>query len=134
MQVSPKTGRSRTRQFFVSPEHCHLIDGISLLSTSHLVFEMEQTALDVLQDFLEDDEVSLGIQLNVEMRVPGMEGDEVTCTATVVHREGPLVTFQVTADVNGDCLAQGLHIRRVLGRTNLHARVERRRFAATASQ
>jgi predicted thioesterase len=134
MQVSPKTGSARQRHFFVNSACCHSLDGISLLSTSHLLQEMEQSAIDVIQESLEEGETSLGMQLNIEHRSPGMEGDRVTCTATVAYREGPLVTFHLNAEASGDCLAQGIHIRRVLRKESLQSRLEHRRLAAVNSR
>jgi len=134
MQVSPKTGSARERRFFVNSEDCQNLDGISLLSTSHLLEEMEHTAIDLIHDLLEEGETTLGVQLNVESRSPGIEGDRVTCSAVVAYREGPLVTFQLNAEANGECLAQGLHIRRVLRKESLLSRLEHRRLAAAESR
>lgn len=134
MQVSPKTGSTLQRQFFVESEYCCNLDGLLLLSSSHLVWELEQATLELIQDSLEDNEVTLPVEFNLEHRSFGIEGDHVTCTAKVVHREGPLVTFQVTAEANGECLAQGLHKRRVIRKTNLQARLQSRHLSAAESR
>lgn len=134
MQVSPKTGTTRERQFFVSSESCNQFDGLSLLSTSHLLREMEQTALELIQDSLEETELTLPVEFNLEHRSPGIEGDCITCTAKVVLCEGPLVTFQLTAATNGNCLAQGLHKRRVLSSKNLLSRLQSRQLMSVESR
>jgi predicted thioesterase len=134
MQVSPKTGTTRERQFVVSSESCNQIAGLSLLSTPHLLREMEQTAIELIQDFLEESELTLPVEFSLEHRSPGMEGDCITCTAKVVHCEGPLVTFQWNAEANGKCLAQGLHKRRVLSRKNLLSRLQSRQLTAVENR
>jgi len=134
MQVSPKTGTTRERRFFVNSEDCQTLDGISLLSTSHLLQEMEQAAVELVRESLDEGETTLSVQLNIEHRSPGFEGDRVTCSAVVAYREGPLVTFQLNAEANGECLAQGIHIRRVLRKETLLSRLEHRRLAATESR
>lgn len=134
MQVSPKTGICRQRCFFVNSENCHSLDGISVLSSSQLLEEMERAAIDLIRESLDEGEVTLGVELNVEHRSPGVEGDRVTCTAKVVHREGVLVTFQLNAQANGECLAQGLHKRRVVRKENLLARLKSRQLAAAESR
>jgi predicted thioesterase len=124
MKVSPKTGSLREHEFFVSPDQCIDFDGISILATPHLLWEMEHCALDLLQESLEEGELSLGVQIDLEHRSMAVELDHVVCTAKVVHREGPLVTFHISAEANGRCLSQGLHKRRVVDRSDINYRLE----------
>jgi len=134
MKVSPKTGTIREHEFFVSQEHCIDFDGISILATPHLLWEMEHCALDLLQESLEEDEISLGVQIDIEHRSMAVELDHVICTAKVVHREGTLLTFHLTAESNGKCLAQGLHKRRVVDKASLKSRLESLRMSSINHQ
>ena len=134
MKVSPKTGSMREHEFFVSQEHCVDFEGISLLSTPHLLWEMEHCALDLLHESLDQEELSLGVHLDIEHRSLATELDHVIITAKVVHREGPLVTFHIIAESNGKCLAQGIHKRRVVHKANLLARLESRRISSMNNQ
>lgn len=134
MKVSPKTGSLREHEFFVSQEHCIDFDGISILATPHLLWEMEHCALDLLQESLDEDEISLGVQIDIEHRSMAVELEHVICTAKVVHREGTLVTFHISAESNGKCLAQGLHKRRVVNRANIKNRLESLRMSSMNHQ
>jgi predicted thioesterase len=134
MKVSPKIGSLREHEFFVSQEHCIDFDGISILATPHLLWEMEHCALDLLQESLEEGELSLGVQVDLEHRSMAIELDHVICTAKVVHREGPLVTFHIAAEVNGKCLSQGLHKRRVVDRAGVKSRLESLRMSNLENQ
>jgi len=134
MKVSPKTGSLREHSFFVSQEHCIDFDGLSLLATPHLLGEMEQCALDLLQESLENEEISLGVQIDIEHRSMAIELDHIVCTAKVVHREGPLVTFHLSAEANGKCVAQGLHKRRVVSKSNVKSRLENLRLSSMNKQ
>ena len=121
------------KTFRVDEEHCINLDGLVLLSTPHLIWELEHAAIELLQGSLDDGEVSLGIHLNLEHRSPATIGDEVRCRAKVVHREGPLVTFQISADVNGQILTQGLHKRRVVRAERVQTRLDDRQKVSTVS-
>ena len=63
-----------------------------------------------------------------------IELDHVICTAKVVHREGPLVTFHIAAEAHGKCLAQGLHKRRVVDRAGVKSRLETLRMSTLGNQ
>lgn len=119
--------------FRVDEEHCIDLAGLVLLSTPHLIWELEHAAIELLQNSLDEGEISLGIHLNLEHRSPATVGDEVRCRAKVVHREGPLVTFQISAEANGQVLTQGLHKRRVVRAERVQARLDERQSVSSAS-
>lgn len=93
---------------------------LPVLATPRLLAWCEEATCGAIG--LEPAETSLGTRVELEHLAASAVGADVTATATVVHRDGRLVRFQVVVhDGDGTLLASG-EIRRVV--------VERERFMA----
>ena len=91
---------------------------LDVLATPRLLAWMEEATCAALD--LDAANTSLGTRVEIEHLAASSVGAEVTATATVMHRDGRLVRFQVVAhDDDGTVLATG-EVRRVV--------VDRERF------
>ena len=126
MKDTPKIGTLGQQEFRVKKQH-----GIgfaddelpAVLSTPTLIGFLEQTARETIAHFLEPDEASLGIIVEIEHLAPTPIGSTVTCTARVVFVEGNIVSFQVEARDETERIARGLHKRSVLAKSRFARRV-----------
>jgi predicted thioesterase len=129
MQIAPKTGSSHQQTFTV--DKLHTIDFPHaevppVLATPWLIWFLEQTALELMQPYLDEGEITVGTQVDMEHFAPTPCDDEVTCTARVVHSDGPIVTFQIEARDRHEPIARALHKRRVVSAARLGARVKQK--------
>jgi predicted thioesterase len=85
---------------------------LDVLGTPRLVAWCEEATCAALD--LDDATTSVGTRIELEHLAASAVGSVVTATATVIHRDGRLVRFQVVAhDDDGTVLASG-EVRRVL--------------------
>ena len=126
MSAPLRTGLSAERTFSVGA--ADLIDfgkpGLPpVLSTPALLMQLERAAIQALEPVLTGEQLSLGAEIELERLAPTPAGQEVTCTARVVHVDGPRATFQVEARVNGELIARGVHRRVVVKAASIARRV-----------
>jgi len=131
----PKIGTTGEHRFIV--EQAHAIDFASggmpsVLSTPRLIGLFERTAREALEPFLEPNERTVGIEIELRHLAPTPLGKNVTCTARVIHAEGAQVTFQIEARDEQEIIARGLHKRAVIRVEDFARRVARK--AATVSR
>ena len=94
-----------------------------VLSTPWLVWFLEHAALDAALPFLEPGEITVGTRVEVDHLAPTPVGAQVTCTARIVHSEGPVISFQLEASDGHETIARGFHRRRVVKVDRFAARV-----------
>lgn len=125
MYGQPKIGSSSERKFTVDATHSISFgpSGPSVLSTPWLVWFLEHAALDAALPFLEPGEITVGTRVEVDHLAPTPIGAQVTCTARIVHSEGPAISFQLEASDGHETIARGLHKRRVVKIDRFAARV-----------
>jgi predicted thioesterase len=99
----------------------------AVLATPWLIWFMERAALQLVEPHLDPGEITVGTHVDIEHLAPALEGDEVACRAKVIHHDGPVCTFQVEAHSGQECLAKGLHKRRVVEVERLARRLEKKR-------
>src|SRR5215831_953791 len=117
MKNPPRIGAAGELQFLVEQKHCidFATDGMpAVLSTPNLIGLLERTAREALAPFLEEDERSVGAEIELRHFAPTPPGEQVTCTARVVSAEGATVTFQIEAHDGHELIARGLHKRAVI--------------------
>lgn len=134
MQTPPKTGTVHTKTVPVKDKHAvdfAIPELPPVLSTPSLVLFLEQTCRELMQPYLQQGELTVGVMIELEHLAPAPIGVVVACTSRVVQCDGPLVTFQIEARDDVDLLARGLHKRRVVNAARLGARV-REKLAATS--
>ncbi len=117
MKSAPKIGAAGELRFVV--EEKHAIDFATggmpaVLSTPNLIGQLERTARKTTEPFLEENERSVIIEIELRHLAPTPLGREVTCTAKVIHVDGPRVGFQLEARDETELIARGLHRRAVI--------------------
>src|SRR6266478_488959 len=98
MKSRPKIGAVGELRFVVEQKHVidFATDGMpAVLSTPNLVGLLERTARETMLPFLEANERTVGIELDLRHLAPTPLGQSVTCTARIIHAEGTHITFQI---------------------------------------
>jgi fluoroacetyl-CoA thioesterase len=129
MKGKPRTGASSELRFTVEPRHAiDFADGgmPAVLSTPNLVGWFERTAREAMGPALEDNERSVGMEIEIRHLAPTPVGQTVTCVARVIHAEGTQVTFQVEARDEQELIARGIHKRQVVRVDRFAQRVSRK--------
>jgi fluoroacetyl-CoA thioesterase len=117
VKSAPKIGTAGELQFVVEQKHAidFATDGMpAVLSTPNLIGLLERTARKALEPFLDPDERSVGVEIELRHLAPTPLGAQVTCIARVYHVEGRKVDFQIEAREGGRLIARGLHKRAVI--------------------
>jgi len=112
MKLHPQVGAVGEQRFVVEPKHA--IDFATggmppVLCTPWLVWFLEHAARAAVLPWLEADESTVGLELEVRHVAPTPLGHTVTCTARVIHVEGARISFQVQARDETELIARGVH-------------------------
>jgi predicted thioesterase len=129
MKSLPKIGTTGELQFVVEQKHAidFATDGMpAVLSTPNLIGLLERTARKVLEPFLEQDERSVGVEIELRHLAPTPIGQQVTCIARVIHVDGTKIGFQIEARDQRELIARGLHKRAVIRVQAFANQVQRR--------
>jgi len=97
-----------------------------VLATPWLIAHMEYAARKAIAPFLEPDERSVGVTVDIEHLAPAPVGDRVTCRAKVILVRPPFVTFAVEAFDDVEPLARGVHKRAVIHVDRFRSRLEKK--------
>lgn len=117
MKSAPKIGTAGELQFVVDQKHVidFATDGMpAVLSTPNLIGLLERTARKALEPFLDADERSVGIEIELRHLAPTPLGAQVTCITRVFQVDGRKVNFQIEAREGNQLIARGLHKRAVV--------------------
>lgn len=117
MKSAPKTGTVGETTFVVEPKHCieFATDGMpAVLSTPNLIGILERTAREAIAPFLDPDERSVGVELDLRHLAPTPLGAKVTASARVIGASGRLVDFQIEARDGHELILRGVHKRAVV--------------------
>ena len=117
MKSRPPTGTLGEHRFVVSTEHVidFATDGMpAVLSTPRLIGLIERTARESLYPFLDPDERTVGLEIDLRHFAPTPLGAPVTCTTRVIQAAGTQIMFQVEARDAAELIARGLHKRAVI--------------------
>jgi predicted thioesterase len=117
MKGKPKIGTVGELAFKTEARHAVEFagDGMpAVLSTPQLIGFIERTARDTLGGFLDDDERSVGVEIELRHLAPTLVGGTVRCRARIIRVDGRKVDFQVEARDAHELIARGLHQRAVI--------------------
>src|ERR1700704_5646849 len=129
MKTRPRIGTVGELKFVVGEKHVidFAKDGMpAVLSTPNLIGLLERTAREALQPFLEPNERTVGIEIDIRHLAPTPLGQTVTCTARVIQAEGASVTLQIEARDEHEMIARGVHKRAVVRVESFARRVARK--------
>lgn len=127
MKSAPKIGTTGEHRFIVAQEHAITFasDGMpAVLSTPNLIALMERTAREAIAPFLEQDERSVGVEVELRHLAPTPLGAQVTVTTRVIGVTGRFVDFQIEARDAQELIARGVHKRAVIRTSAFAKRVQ----------
>lgn len=127
MKSAPKIGTTGEHRFIVAQEHAITFasDGMpAVLSTPNLIALMERTAREAVAPFLEQDERSVGVEVELRHLAPTPLGAQVTVTTRVIGVTGRFVDFQIEARDAQELIARGVHKRAVIRTSAFAKRVQ----------
>lgn len=117
MKSPPKIGTIGELRIVVEQKHVidFATDGMpAVLSTPNLIGLLERTARKAIEPFLEADERSVGVEIELRHLAPTPLSRQVTCTARVIHVDGRKIDFQIEARDSSGIIARGIHKRAVI--------------------
>ncbi|MGB8368885.1 MAG: thioesterase family protein [Limisphaerales bacterium] len=117
MKSRPKIGLTGELAFQIEPKHTidFATGGMpAVLSTPNLVGFLERTAREAMAGCLDDNERSVGTEIELRHLAPTPVGQTIHCTARVIHAEDREVTFQISARDEHELIARGLHKRAII--------------------
>jgi len=129
MMSRPPIGTTGELRFVVEPRHVidFAADGMpAVLSTPNLIGLLERTAREALSPFLQTNERTVGMEIEIRHLAPTPLGASVTCTARVIATEDATVTFHVEARDEHELIIRGLHKRAVIQVDSFARRVARK--------
>jgi len=114
VKSAPKIGTTGECHFVVGSEHVITFagDGMpAVLSTPNLIGLIERTARESLEPFLEPDERTVGMEIELRHLAPTPLGARVEITTRVIRTDGREISFQVEARDGQELIARGAHKR-----------------------
>ena len=126
MKTRPRIGLTGELTFVVETKHVieFASDGMpAVLSTPNLIGLLERTARQALAPLLDENERTVGTEIDLRHLAPTPLGATVTCLVRVIQAEGAAVTFQVEARDEHELIAKGVHIRAVIDIKSFSRRV-----------
>ena len=112
MKSLPRIGAIGEQRFVVEPKHAidFAIGGMPMvLCTPWLLWFLEHAAREAVLPWLEPDESTVGLDLDVRHLAPTPVGHTVTCSARLIQIEGARLTFQLEARDEMELIARGMH-------------------------
>ncbi len=129
MKSAPRIGTTGETNFTVTEQHCieFATDGMpAVLSTPNLIGILERTARQAITPFLETDERSVGVEIELRHLAPTPLGAQVTATARVIGGAGRFVDFQIEARDGQELIARGVHKRAVVRTASFSQRLKQK--------
>jgi fluoroacetyl-CoA thioesterase len=116
MKVDLRHGISRVDRITVDKDRTisFMGDGASVYSTPRLVQDIEQTCRNLLLDYSDVGEDSVGMEISLQHLAPTLVGMVVEITVTVKGVDGRKVSFEVHAKDDFDVIGVGSHTRFVV--------------------
>ena len=127
MKSRPKVGAVGELAILTEAKHAVEFAGNgmpSVVSTPHLVGFLERTARETIAEFLDADERSVGIEIDLKHLAPTPIGQTIHCRARVIFVEDKKVTFQIEARDERELIARGLHKRAIIRLEKFSKRVQ----------
>lgn len=89
---------------------------VDVFSTPALIAFIEQTCNELILPYLQENEVSVGIEVNVKHLKATPIGDKVTCTSEVFETQKNKITFRVEAHDSKGKISEGTHKRAIVNK------------------
>jgi len=127
MKSRPKVGAVGELAILTEAKHAVEFAGNGMpavVSTPSLVGFLERTARETIAEFLDADERSVGIEIDLKHLAPTPIGQTVHCTARIISVEDRQVLFQIEARDQHEVIVRGVHKRAVIRTESFSRRVK----------
>lgn len=98
----------------------------AVFATSRMIAVMELAAARLLQPLQQQDELSVGVGVNITHKAATLVGETVRVTGRFVAQEGKLYRFAVTVEDTGGVAGEGEHTRAIISERRLMDGAEKR--------
>jgi fluoroacetyl-CoA thioesterase len=119
-------GATATKEIVVTREMtvAHFHDEMpEVFGTPIMIYHMEVTASEAIQQYLPEGWVTVGVVVNVRHLAATPIGDQVTLKATVIEVGDNTITFAVEAHDSAEKIGDGLHVRAAVEMSRFMKRV-----------
>lgn len=96
---------------------------LPVLATPRMMALMENAAMLCVADELLEGSTTVGGHIESSHVKPSKVGAEVSATATLIKVEGKKLYFDVKAEMNGELIGEGTHLRFIIDKEKFMARV-----------
>lgn len=109
-------GLSCVDEYLVTPEHIakHLASEVQVLSTPSMIYFMERTAMNCVQNHLPQGYTTVGTMVNVKHVSPAPVNSVIRVEARLISKEARRLLFEVRAYRNSTLVGEGLHERYIV--------------------
>lgn len=90
------------------------LDMPHVFSTPSMINLMEFTCAQLMNQYLDDDQRSVGMAVDVKHLAATQAGEKVTCECEIIEIDGRKILFQVTAHDEKGLIGKGTHKRAVV--------------------
>lgn len=98
-------------------------NNLPVLATPVLLWLSELAAMDALADYLEPDEMTVGLSHDSRHIAASLAGQQVRLTAVLVEQQGRRLVFEVTGHDGLDEVLRGRHTRALVSRSGFLTRL-----------
>ncbi|MER2064197.1 MAG: thioesterase family protein [Alkalibacterium sp.] len=88
--------------------------GLPVLSTPHMIAYMENTAMTLMSTELNENDTSVGIEINVKHLAPTALNKTVSVKAKQVDKSGKVFTYEIEAYVDEELIGKATHKRAIV--------------------
>lgn len=89
---------------------------ISVYATPAMTALMEKASLNIVEQYLQENETSVGISLNIRHLAPTPTDMEVTAQAELIDIDKKRLVFKITAEDDAEIIGDGVHERIIVNK------------------
>jgi predicted thioesterase len=132
MKDAMAVGMTRKQRFEIDSERTISFMGeeLAVYATPFMVRDVERTCRELIDEFLDAEENSVGTHVEIDHLGPTLNGMWVDVEATISEVDGRLVTFNFEVRDALDVVGRGMHKRFIVALDRQRARLEDKRKRA----
>jgi len=98
--------------------------GLPVLSTPHMIAYMENTAMSLMAPELNENDTSVGMEINVKHLAPTAVNKVVSVKAEQTDKSGKVFTYEIEAYVDEELIGKATHKRAIVDRKKFMKKVK----------
>lgn len=98
--------------------------GLPVLSTPHMIAYMENTAMTLMSSELNENDTSVGMEINVKHLAPTALNKTVSVKAQQVDKSGKVFTYEIEAYVDEELIGKATHKRAIVDKEKFMNKVK----------